>query len=222
MIEGTRIQVGLLEDHQILREGLEALLVAADLELAVSTGDPEEFVARVAAAQLPVALIDLTLSTPHGVVDGLTVLTALRDRSPPTKVLVLSACSDPERLERCYRQGASGFLSKLNASEEVLRGAIAAVLRGERVFPLELLPRLQRAPSARRPAGELDSLTPREREVLAHVTVGHDNLKIAAQLNISERTVKAHVGSLYRKVEAENRVELALLGRRCGLSLNPP
>jgi two-component system, NarL family, nitrate/nitrite response regulator NarL len=98
--------------------------------------------------------------------------------------------------------------------------AVKALARGERLLPAELNPFTQppQLPSSRGPS--LGILSDREREVLAYVAGGVDNLKIAAMLGISERTVKAHVSSLYRKLGSENRTQLALLARELGV--RPP
>jgi two-component system, NarL family, nitrate/nitrite response regulator NarL len=96
--------------------------------------------------------------------------------------------------------------------------AIRATARGELCFPWGAAPPPPSSAANTAVSWKLQRLTPREREVLAHVAAGHDNLKIAALLNISERTVKSHVISVYRKLDAENRVQLALLAGQLGVA----
>jgi len=212
----ARVRVGVLDDHTLFREALSALLDEGGLEVVIATGDPEEFIGRLTEGDVAVALVDLGLQLGgQGAMDGFGVLSAMKLRAPVAKSLVLSASSEPSDVSRCYQAGADGYLSKVEASPESLLGAITSVLNGNRVFPL--------GNSTRTPAWRPDhgpsAITHRERQVLSKITVGHDNLKIAAELGITERTVKAHVHGLYTKLDAENRVELALLGGRMGLAV---
>jgi DNA-binding NarL/FixJ family response regulator len=99
--------------------------------------------------------------------------------------------------------------------------AVQGLVRGERLFPVQLLRNdLEAQPVKTQQSSVLHSLTQREREVLTYVAGGADNLKIAAHLQIAERTVKSHVTQLYRKLGAENRTQLAL--RACHLGVRPP
>jgi DNA-binding NarL/FixJ family response regulator len=131
-------------------------------------------------------------------------------------VVVLADQEDAMLAERCVASGAAAFLDKLTARESSVVEALLAVSAGERLVPLSAmnLSSVMRAapePESRR------SLSIREREVLRHLAAGADNLKIAALLGISERTVKAHVSSLYRKLGQENRTQMALYAQQLGL-----
>jgi DNA-binding NarL/FixJ family response regulator len=127
-------------------------------------------------------------------------------------MLVVSALEEPDLVDRCLSAGAAGFLTKRTADHDAVLGAILAVARGERVLPVDsyaqLLAHRPPAQEFRNPMG----LTAREMEVLTLVAEGDDNLKISAMLGITERTVRAHVSALYRKVAVENRAQLALRG----------
>jgi DNA-binding NarL/FixJ family response regulator len=105
----------------------------------------------------------------------------------------------------------------MNVSCATVVEAVTRVARGERLVPPELFP----GPASRAPEsavnGVLGRLTPREREVLGFIASGADNLKIAACLSITERTVKAHITSIYRKLDVENRTQMAMLACKLGL-----
>jgi two-component system, NarL family, nitrate/nitrite response regulator NarL len=213
------IRVAILEDELIFRDALEDMLRSGDIEVMASSGSSEEFLRQVDPLPLDVAIIDLRLERPSaGVVEnGLDVVRALSRSRPDLRQLVLSGAWDPELVSQCYAAGASAFLCKLQVGREPVLAAVRALGRGERRLP-DSLDELRRIDEeVRAHASPLIHLTPRERDVLRHVAVGMDNLKVAAHLGITERTVKAHVCSLYRKLGVENRAEMALKGRELGL-----
>jgi len=213
------VRVALLEDQRLMRESMAELLTTAGLKIVLSAGDPSTFLTRIHQNPPDVAVIDLTLESEDGltVTDGVTVLRELRQWHPDIRALVLSGNRDPQVIERCYVEGAAGYLYKLSADPESLIAAIRAVARGERLVPLQLA---HTAGGRVEANSNLLHLTSREREVLGYIAGGADNLKIATFLKISERTVKAHVSSLYRKLGPENRAQLALLARQMGV--RPP
>lgn len=215
----TEVRVALLEDQRLMRDSLAELLGAAGLQIVLSAGDPAAFLSRIHQNPPDVALIDLTLESEDGltVTDGVAVLRELRQWHPDVRALVLSGNRDPHVIERCYLEGVSGYLYKLSTDPESLIAAIRAVARGDRLVPLQLA---HTAGDRTETNSNLLHLTSREREVLGYIAGGADNLKIATFLKISERTVKAHVSSLYRKLGPENRAQLALLARQLGV--RPP
>ncbi|HYO55879.1 response regulator transcription factor [Archangium sp.] len=217
MQEG-RIRIGILEDQQLFRESLVALFESAGLEVVARAQDVEGFLAQVRETPPNVALVDLRLerSDSKEVGDGLRVIEVLREKYPQTRSLVLSAYREMPLLERCYQAGAAGYLSKLTASSTELIAAVEQVARGEWLVPPEFMSPTQ---SLRREhaSSPVDRLTLREREVLGMVAAGADNLKISARLGITERTVKAHVSNLYRKLGVQNRVEMAMVAYQSGI-----
>ncbi len=218
--EPTRPAVAILEDHCLMRESLAEAFASSGLSVLIQTGDAESFLAQVAQLQPDVALVDLTLETEDGPasVDGVAVLRDLREYHPDIKTLVLSASRSPETVARCYREGAGGYLYKLTASCDSVVSAVQAVAEGKRLFPFQFLEEsLKHGETREAVPSVLGKLTRREREVLGHVGSGADNMKIASLLKITERTVKAHISSLYRKLGPQNRVELALLARHHGV-----
>lgn len=206
-----------------MRESLADVLTTAGFDVQIQSGDAESFLAQAAELQPDIAIVDLTLETEDGSapVDGVEVLRELREYHPDIRSLVLSASRGPEIVARCYQEGAAGYLYKLTASCESVLSAVQAVAQGKRLFPFQFLEESLKQGEARdRAPSVLGKLTRREREVLGYVGSGADNLKIASLLKITERTVKAHISSLYRKLGPHNRVELALLARHHGVRVS--
>ncbi len=216
------ITVGILEDHRLMLQSLIWLLEGAGFVVTAKSGDPHTFLAQIAERPPQVALIDLTLEsfTNAPTASGVEVVRELRENHPQIRSLVLSATHTTEMVDRCYHEGAAGYLYKLTATRETLTDAIREVAMGKRLFPVQLLASsVSDGPSTDRRPSLLDGVTDREREVLAYRSTGADNVQIAKALGITERTVKAHVSNLYRKLRMKNRVELALLARQHGLKV---
>jgi DNA-binding NarL/FixJ family response regulator len=153
--------------------------------------------------------------------EGLNLLREARKRRLEVRMLMLSAVSAPDVISQCFDEGASGYLFRANLGVNAVTSAVQSLVRGERLFPVQLLRNdFEHPPVVNQASSVLLALTQREREVLAYVAGGADNLKIAAHLQIAERTVKSHVTQLYRKLGAENRTQLAL--RACHLGVRPP
>lgn len=216
------ITVGILEDHRLMLQSLIWLLEGAGFQVTAKSGDPRAFLAQIAERPPQVAVIDLTLEsfTNGATASGIDVLRELRENHPQIRCLVLSATHTTEMVERCYQEGAAGYFYKLTATHESLTEAIREVASGKRLFPVQLLASsVSDGPGFNRRPSLLDGVTDREREVLAYLSTGADNVQIAESLRITERTVKAHVSNLYRKLRVKNRVELALLARQQGLKV---
>lgn len=214
-----RIRVGILEDQTVLRESLVALFEGSGMEVCASGGDVESLLAQMQDKPLDVAIVDLRLENPGNwaVDNGLRLVEVLRERYPHTRSIVFSAHREASLLERCIQAGAAGYLCKLNASGATLLSAVEQVARGESLIPPEMV-----SPGAGVSASPLERLTQREREVLELVAAGSDNLQISARLGITERTVKAHVSNLYRKMGVQNRVEMAMIAYQSGFARPPP
>jgi len=208
---GERIRLGILEDQQVFRESLVALFEGAGMQVLASGANVDEVLAQLGTESLDVAVVDLRLERPDSwaVDSGLRLVEILRERSPNTRALVLSAHREVAVLERCFQAGAVGYLCKLNVSSARLLSAVEQISRGEWLVPPELVS--PGRPTSAEYTSPLERLTQREREVLTMVASGADNLQISARLGITERTVKAHVSNLYRKLEVQNRVEMAMV-----------
>lgn len=222
VVEGAGVKVALLEDQRVFRDSLAAVLEHSGYRICATCGRSQEAVDALASSPPDIFLVDLGRAVADGGGDdGWKTINFIREWYPHVRIVVLSGTRDPQDLERAQRMGVHGYLSKDDVSTAELLQSLARVTQGERVFPLAQfsLGPLARANVPEQPA-RLRSLTSRELEVLRYVGVGYDNLKIAACLNISERTVRAHVSNLYRKLGPENRTQLALLCREFGLT--PP
>lgn len=213
------MRVGILEDQQIFLESLVSLFELSGMQVTVRSSTVEDFLARMRQQPTDVALVDLRLEHRDSadVTDGVRAVELLHDFYPLVRPLVLSGTRDAVQVERCLRAGAAGYLCKQNVGSTQLLEAVERVARGERLVPPDLFPNPVQAeePSAAR--GSLARLTSREREVLGYIALGADNLKIAVCLGITERTVKAHITSIYRKLDVENRTQMAMLACQLGV-----
>jgi DNA-binding NarL/FixJ family response regulator len=204
------IRVVIVDDHAVLRAGLDQLLGGEpDLEVVGKASSGEEAIDLVRELRPDVVLMDLQMPGVDGVSATRTIVgEQLAD------VLVLTSYSDAERIVGALDAGAMGYLLKDAEPDEVLRG-IRAVARGE--SPIN--PRAARELlGARRTTGvSAADLTPRESEVLVLVRQGLANKQIARRLGISERTVKAHLTSAFQRIGVVDRTQAALWAERNGL-----
>jgi len=211
-----RLKILLLEGRRLERESLASMLEANGMDVVGAHGDAPSFLADARQAEADVAVVDIYLEDSGG--DGLLVLRALSGAAPSTRVVVLSALHVPDTVERAYQLGACACLHKLDADCASLILALRAASRGERVADCRAFEDvLRRLPARAPPPQPLAALTSRERDVLACLASGADNLKIAAILDIAESTVRAHVSSLYQKLGRESRTELAIFARDVGV-----
>jgi DNA-binding NarL/FixJ family response regulator len=205
---GETIRVVIVDDHAVLRAGLEQLLAGEpDLEVVGTAASEAEAVDVVRSLRPDVVLMDLQMPGGDGVGATRTIVgEELAD------VLVLTSYSDAERIVGALDAGALGYLLKDAEPDEVLRG-IRSVARGE--SPIN--PRAARELlGARRTTGAAE-LSPREREVLALVRQGLANKQIARRLGISERTVKAHLTSVFQRIGVVDRTQAAVWAERHGV-----
>lgn len=209
------VRVAILEDHQLMREVLASTLGNAGFAIQ-EAARPEELFKKIEQELPQVVIIDLTLDgeDAQDYPDGFSVLHRMRKTHPDVPLIVFSATKSPEAVERSFEAGARGYLFKLNATADSLRQAIEKVMKGERVTPSLFSSAFAPPPGRNNGSGGKPrvSLTLRENQVLRLVASGADNQRIAETLRIKERTVKAHMSSLYRKLSAQNRVELAIAG----------
>jgi len=213
-VTAETIRVVIVDDHAVLRAGLEQLLAnEQDLEVVATAASGDEAIDVARALRPDVVLMDLQMPGVDGVSATRTIVgEELAD------VLVLTSYSDAERIVGALDAGAMGYLLKDAEPDEVLRG-IRAVSRGE--SPIN--PRAARELlGARRTAGVSSTdLTPRESEVLVLVRQGLANKQIARRLGISERTVKAHLTSAFQRIGVVDRTQAALWAERHGLGGEP-
>ncbi len=208
------IRVVLVDDHAVVRAGLAQLIAGAgDIEVVGTASDGAEALRVVREHRPDVVLMDLQMPG----TDGVQATRDLHDQGLEAQVLVLTSFSDADRIVAALDAGAVGYLLKDAEADEVLDG-VRAVARGE--SPLH--PRAARALLRSRsesPAGPAGNggLTDREHEVLSLVRAGLANKQIARRLGISERTVKAHLTSIFQRLGVTDRTQAALWAERQGL-----
>ncbi len=198
--------VFLVDDHRIFLTGVRAEL-EDDFEIAGSSSDVDDAVDQIRALRPDVVLVDVHM--PGG--GGITVVTNVLETNPDMKFLALSVSDAPEDVIGMIRAGARGYVTKSIAPDE-LSAAIVRVAGGDAVFSPSLAGFVLDAFARSVPVQddpELDSLTPREQEVLRQIARGYAYKQIATRLSISVKTVETHVSSVLRKLQLSNRHELA-------------
>jgi DNA-binding NarL/FixJ family response regulator len=203
----TPVRVVLVDDHAVVRSGLAQLLGGADgIEVVGQAGEGAEAVELVRRTRPDVVVMDLQMPG----MDGVEATRRIVEEDLGAEVVVLTSYSDSTRIVAALDAGAVGYLLKDADPEDVLAG-VRAVSRGE--SPLD--PKVARRLLADRatPAGPAQ-LTPREAEVLSLVRSGLANKQIARRLGISERTVKAHLTSVFQRIGVVDRTQAALWAER--------
>lgn len=201
------IRVLIADDHQVVRSGLEQLLAtAADIELVAMASDGAEAVELVAEHQPDIVLMDLSMPG----LDGVAATRRIAEGGGPTQVVVLTSFSDRQRILDALDAGAAGYVLKHATPDELLEAIRAAHDGGSPLDPKAARVVLDRQRgSASSPA----KLSDREIEVLRLVAAGSPNKIIARQLGIAERTVKAHLTSIFQRIGVTDRTQAALWAR---------
>ena len=206
------ISVLVVDDHQMFAEALGMLLSTEDdLEVLGYLADAEDVVAYTAAISPDVVLMDIDLPG----VDGVTATRRIVGACPETKVVLITALSDPSLVLRGIEAGASGFVAKERAAEDLVE-VIRRTSAGEVVFPPDALQALADA-SAGDGNGSGAELTPRELEVLQGLADGMSTEELSTALFVSPRTVQGHVQSVITKLQVRSKLEAVVTGLRRGL-----
>jgi NarL family two-component system response regulator LiaR len=210
-----RIRVLVTDDHDIVREGLRAVIESKpDMELVGEASDGQEAVRQTRALQPDVILMDLVMPR----LDGIQAIKEIRSFSPEARILVLTSFGEDGRVISAIRAGALGYLLKDSSPHELVE-AIRCVHRGEpSVHPAVARTLFLRYRQGRPTHPAPDVLSEREIEVLQLVAQGLSNRDIADELNIVEGTVRFHVGNILSKLELENRAQAVLYALREGLA----
>jgi NarL family two-component system response regulator LiaR len=206
------IRVLIVDDHAVVREGLRAFLSLQDgIDVVGEAADGREAIQAVAKLDPDVVLMDLVMP----VLDGVGAMKSLRAGHPRTRVIVLTSFAEDDRLLPAIEAGASGYLLKNAAPSEVAR-AIRAAYNGEALLDPAIAARLleQVRETSAGPTKSASALTRREQEVLDLIAAGYSNKRIALELQIAEKTVKAHVGNVLAKLGVADRTQAALLAVR--------
>jgi two-component system response regulator NreC len=203
------------DDHAIVRTGLRTLLQAEPtLELVGEAAGGYEAIEKVLATSPDVLLLDLSMPD----LDGIAVTRKLKPENPQLHILILTIHEDEALVREAIKAGASGYILK-RAAESELVSAINVLMRGDMYVDHSLLRALVHDSDERAGVeGELvETLTPREHDVLGLIVLGYTNRQIGEELNISVRTVEGHRANLSEKIGAQSRADLVRYAREHGL-----
>jgi two-component system nitrate/nitrite response regulator NarL len=217
------IRVLVVDDHTLFRRGLIALLADdARIEVVGDAGDAGQAQRKAQECAPDVILLDNHLPGVHGI----DAIPSLREAAPKARILMLTMSEDENDLAGALRAGATGYLLK-TLDGEALTQAIERTMRGESVVAPEMTSKLVAVyRSAQQPetsvatslasVSPLDSLSPRERDILRGIVAGDSNKEIARNMGIAETTVKIHVQNVLRKLKVSTRVQAAVLATEIG------
>jgi two-component system nitrate/nitrite response regulator NarL len=214
------MRVLLIDDHALVRKGIEELLRSRGVQVVASVSSGEEGLRRAQELGCDVVLLDVKMPG----MTGIDTLKQLRAGGNTTPVVMLTMSREDADLGAALRAGAQGYLLKDIEPEELVP-ALEAVLVGDKVVARELVGTLARIvgsesrpqPDALRAPAPFADLTPRELEILEHVADGYSNKMIARALDITDGTVKLHVKAILRKLGMRSRVEAAVAAVEHGL-----
>jgi NarL family two-component system response regulator YdfI len=208
------IRILVADDHLIIRQGLRLILETQDgFDLVGEAADGAEAVRLCAELKPDVVLMDLRMPG----MDGLTAIERLRVAQPGIAVVILTTFNEDDLMMRGLRAGAKGYLLK-DTDRETLFNTIRAACRGETLLKPEIIARLLSKVGETSPAASSQTdLTGRELEVLRAVAQGERSKEIAVRLGISERTVKAHLASIYNRLGVDNRAAAIAVAAQKGI-----
>lgn len=208
----NRITVLIADDHALFREGLAIFFAQQDdIRIVGEAADGHQAVSMAEALQPDILLLDIRMPG----LGGIEALPQIHERSPGTKVLVVSGYSDDELIIKALQLGAKGYLPKSLSHKDLLK-AIRATYAGEvwakrRVLTEALESLRQKLQEMTPPLKDVQgTLTDREQEVVKWVIQGMTNKEIAARLGISDKTVKTHLSNIFSKLKISRRLQLVL------------
>jgi two-component system, NarL family, response regulator NreC len=211
------ISVLIVDDHELVRAGLRALLDRDPrFQVVGEAGDGQEAIRRVRELEPAVVLLDISLTDGMG---GLEAAEAILAERPQPKILVLTQYGDPEYVRRALRLGVHGYLLKRSAAQQLVE-AILAVNRGERyLHPAAAQAAVDLLTSGRGLDADdaYETLTPRERQVIQLLAAGRTSREIAAYLGISQKTAMTHREHVMAKLGLHSRAELVRYALRKGI-----
>ncbi|MFQ5556860.1 MAG: response regulator [Acidimicrobiales bacterium] len=203
------ICVVIVDDHELMREGLRAVLEREDdIEVVGEAASATDGLASVDAVEPDLVLIDMLL--PDG--DGLELCRRVRERHPGTDCVIITPYSSDDVLLSAIRVGASGFVPKRTTGPDLV-DAVRQVAAGRPLIAMEFTDELLGTLRTRGESGSdplLDRLSPQERRLLDHLADGLTNRQIADRMELAEKTVKNYVSNLLRKLEMTSRTEAAV------------
>jgi RNA polymerase sigma factor (sigma-70 family) len=206
MMDTANIRIMIIDDHPVVRAGLESMLsTQPDMEVVASASSGIEALALLETITPDVILMDLRMSG----MSGLDAIRAINQRPDPPRILVLTSFDADEDIYQSVGAGAQGYILK-DTSQDRLLEAIHLIHAKKRYFPADIAARLIERMAR-------SNLTPREREVLQLVAKGLTNKEIGRALGISDNTARNHVNSIIEKLEVSDRTEAATIAIRQGL-----
>lgn len=206
------MNIVLVDDHHVVRRGIQSFLSATpDLNVVGSAASGEELLEHIEAWLPDVVVMDLYMP---GGIDGIETTRRLREITPHTQVVVLTAHTDDERVIAALRAGAIGYIRK-ESDPQLLLDAIRAAARGQSVIDPAVAGAVLRDMTQSPLPG--NDLTQREQEILLELAHGHSNKEIAAKLVIGEETVKTHVGNILSKLHLRHRHQALVYALKKGL-----
>ena len=208
------IRILVADDHPVVRDGLVAILsTQPDFEVIGEAGTGIEVIAKIGEHQPDLLLLDLEMPE----LDGVGVLEQLREENAQVRTIVFTAFDTDERILGAVQAGAQGYLLKGVPRQELFNAIRVVHGGGSLLQPVVASKLLRQVSHQNEAATEVETLTPRELEVLQQLAQGLQNKEIASALVISERTVKFHVSSIMGKLGAGNRTEAVSVAAQRGL-----
>ncbi len=212
-----KTKIAIIDDHKLVREGIKAMFIGnSDIEIVLDTDNGEELISAIEGGLVDVIFLDIAMPGKSGI----ELLSEITRYSDHTKVIMLSAKSEPQSIESAMMGGASGFISKETNKDELLR-AIKAVAAGKRFFGEDLIDtvyegyanRLNNTPSVQEP-----TLSVRERQIIRLISEGYLQKQIAHQMEISIKTVESHKSNIMNKLGIDNTAALIKYAIKNGIA----
>jgi two-component system, NarL family, response regulator DegU len=209
-----KIEVLIVDDHSLMREGLKKLIeLEDDIVVVDQAADGKEALEKLSMKEPDIILMDINMPN----MNGIETLRALRDKGIKSKVMMLTIHDDREYVYETVKIGANGYLLKDSDSDTLVDG-IRRVYAGEKFIQPSLLKSIEcRTESNDKSEDMITSLTKREYEVLILIAEGLNNRAIAERLFISEKTVKNHISNIFKKIEVNDRVQATIFAFRNNL-----
>jgi len=217
---GSKIRIVIVDDHGLIRECLHLVLAGEKrLDIVGEAANGIEAIDVISDLQPEIVLLDISIPG----MSGLELIPIIKQKSPETKIIMLTGNDEDETILKALRAGARGYLTKDTTSQGLIK-SLKVVHEGEMWIERKLVKRIfeTNGPvdinSAVRHKKNAQNLTPRERDVLRLLAKGSTNKEIAKDLFISEQTVKSHLNRIFRKLEVSRRLEAILYAIKKGLS----
>jgi len=209
------IRVLIVDDHTVVRDGLQALLtVEPGMDVVGSAADGIEAVRLAQELKPDVILLDLVMPR----MDGVQAINEIKRNNPAARILVLTSFAENHQVFSAIKSGAMGYIMKDTSADELIH-AIRDTYHDKPVLQPEIARKLMRDIQNPVPQTQIEnSLTDREMEILRQVALGKTNQEIADELVVSERTVRTHITNILAKLRLSNRTQLALFALREGIA----